>query len=55
MKDEIQRIATNPGQYTFTGNNCVNFVRRVLREAGIESPSTIKPSEFLEHLDGVTP
>ncbi|MGQ0543735.1 MAG: Ig-like domain-containing protein [Betaproteobacteria bacterium] len=38
--------------YTLASNNCVNFVRQVLNQAGVESPDTIKPKPFFRGLKG---
>ncbi|WP_372625787.1 RHS repeat-associated core domain-containing protein [Arsukibacterium sp.] len=38
------------GEYVFTGNNCVNFVRNALDLAGIESSTTIRPKPFFRSL-----
>ena len=39
--------------YMLTRNNCVDFVRQALDQAGIVTPETIRPKPFFENLPGV--
>ncbi|ASR42745.1 hypothetical protein BEN78_04435 [Xanthomonas citri pv. mangiferaeindicae] len=52
MQSVIDGVAANPGSYTFTGNNCVSFVRSVLGSVEIETPSSIRPRAFLDGIEG---
>lgn len=52
MTDVINRTSAAPGEYTFTNNNCVNFVRKVLEAGGIESSGSIAPYPFFNALPG---
>ena len=52
MADFIAKTAANPGTYTLGGNNCTNFVRSVLQQAGISTPGTPVPRIFFPPLPG---
>ena len=52
MADFIVRTTANPGMYTLGGNNCTNFVRSVLQQAGISTPGTPVPRIFFPPLPG---
>ena len=46
MSDFIAKVTANPGNYSLGGNNCTNFVRSVLQQANISTPSTPAPRPF---------
>lgn len=50
MTDLIAKTAANPGADTLGGNNCTNFVRSVLQQANIPTPSTPAPRPFFDAL-----
>lgn len=52
MIARMREVAQNPGTYALTGNNCVAFVRSVLREAGINTSDSIRPRPFFNALQG---
>lgn len=52
MAEFIERTTANPGTYRFTGNNCTNFVRSVLEQAGISTPSSPGPRPYFAALPG---
>ena len=52
MADFIARTTANPGMYVLGGNNCTNFVRSVLQQAGISTPGTPVPRIFFPPLPG---
>jgi RHS repeat-associated protein len=52
MIARMREVAQNPGTYALTGNNCVAFVRSVLREAGINTSDSIRPRPFFNALPG---
>jgi len=52
MADFIARTAANPGTYSLGGNNCTNFVRSVLQQAGVSTPGSPGPRPFFEGLPG---
>ncbi|WP_040555363.1 RHS repeat domain-containing protein, partial [Rheinheimera sp. A13L] len=52
MLDYMHKVQSNPGEYTLTDTNCVDFVRQVLREAGIQSSDSIRPRPFFDALQG---
>ena len=43
MSDFMSKTATSNPDYQLTGNNCVNFVRQVLQQAGVITPDSIAP------------
>ncbi len=55
MQSAIDARQKNPGTYSFTGNNCVSFVRSVLQSIGVQTPGSIKPYEYLDGLEGNGP
>jgi len=58
MQSSIAERARNPGIYTLTGNNCVDFVSQVLRSAGLPIPNATLPQFYMyeiEHGIGATP
>ena len=52
MADVIAGTKANPGTYRLGGNNCTNFVRSVLQQAGISTPVSPGPRPFFEALPG---
>jgi len=50
MSEVIARTTENPGMYTLIGNNCTNFVRSVLQEAGIATSGSIGPRPYFDNL-----
>jgi uncharacterized protein RhaS with RHS repeats len=52
MADFIARTTANPGTYRLTGNNCTNFVRSVLQQAGVSTPVSPGPRPYFEALPG---
>jgi RHS repeat-associated protein len=52
MLAKMLTVKNNPGTYTLTDNNCVNFVREVLKQAGITSAETIRPKPFFKAING---
>lgn len=52
MADFIAQTVANPGTYTFGGNNCTNFVRLVLQQAGVSTSVTPIPRVFYPALPG---
>jgi RHS repeat-associated protein len=52
MADFIARTIANPGTYRLSGNNCTNFVRSVLQQAGLSSPISPGPRPYFEALPG---
>jgi RHS repeat-associated protein len=55
MQSIIDAVRENPGTYSFTGNNCVSFVRSVLQSIGVQTLNSIKPYEFMDGLQGSGP
>ena len=52
MADFIARTTANPGTYRLGGNNCTNFVRSVLQQAGVSTPLSPGPRPYFEALPG---
>ncbi|MBX3628249.1 MAG: RHS repeat protein [Rhizobacter sp.] len=52
MTDFIARTTANPGTYRLAGNNCTNFVRSVLQQAGVSTPGSPGPRPYFEGLPG---
>ena len=52
MADFIARTTANPGTYRLGGNNCTNFVRSVLQQAGVSTPGFPGPSPYFDSLPG---
>lgn len=50
MSEFIARATRTPGSYSLSGNNCTNFVRSVLQQANISTPSTPAPRPFFDAL-----
>jgi RHS repeat-associated protein len=55
MADFITATTKKPGTYTLTRNNCTQFVRSVLRQAGIVTPVSPGPRPYFHALPGSTP
>ncbi|EKE75755.1 hypothetical protein, partial [Idiomarina xiamenensis] len=51
MLAKMFSVQSNTGTYTLTGNNCVNFVREVLKVGGITSSETIRPKPFFKAIN----
>ena len=52
MADFIAQTAADPGTYALGGNNCTNFVRSVLQQAGVSTPGTPVPRFFFPAVPG---
>lgn len=52
MAEFIARTTADPGTYRFGGNNCTNFVRSVLQQAGASTPSSPAPRIYFTGLTG---
>lgn len=52
MADFIARTIANPGTYTLGGNNCTNFVRSVLQQAGVSPSGSSVPRIFFPTVPG---
>lgn len=52
MSEFIARTTANPGTYPLAGNNCTNFVRSVLEQAGISTTSFPGPRPYFDALPG---
>jgi uncharacterized protein RhaS with RHS repeats len=52
MADFIARTTASPGTYRLGGNNCTNFVRSVLQQAGVSTPISPGPRPYFEALPG---
>lgn len=52
MAEFIARTTANPGTYSLAGNNCTNFVRSVLQQAGVSTPVSPGPRPFFQALPG---
>jgi RHS repeat-associated protein len=52
MADFISRTTANPGTYRLGGNNCTNFVRSVLQEAGVSTVGSPVPRIFFPTVPG---
>ena len=50
MADFIAQTTANPGTYTAGGNNCTNFVRSVLQQAGVLTLGTPVPRIYFPSL-----
>jgi DNA primase len=51
--EALARTTANPGTYRLGGNNCTNFVRSVLEQAGVSTPGFPGPSPYFESLPGM--
>ena len=52
MADFIAQTIASPGTYRIGGNNCTNFVRSVLQQAGVSTPASPGPRPYFDGLPG---